>query len=151
MSPASKPRENTQESATNPAVEPGNGPGAPWRGRRKVADPKTKIVPIRFTDEQYERLAEKANRAGLSIGAAARAILLGDAGPRAVKRPPVEKVALARLLGALGKIGSNVNQIARAVNEGRDLPSRAELAEIRQDIAAVRAAVMAALGHEAKP
>jgi len=120
---------------------------APWTGRRKVSDPKSRIVPIRFTPEQYEQLSEKANRAGMAIGAAARTILLGTAGPRAVKRPPVEKAELARLLGAIGKIGSNVNQLARAFNEGRDAPSLAELAEMRADIAAMRAAVMAALGR----
>ena len=39
-----------------------------------------------------------------------------------------------------------MNQIARAFNEGRDAPSRAELAAMRADIAAMRAAVMVALG-----
>jgi uncharacterized protein YqfA (UPF0365 family) len=51
------------------------------------------------------------------------------------------------LLGAIGKLGSNVNQIAKAFNERRDAPSLAELAEMRADIAAMRAAVMAALGR----
>jgi hypothetical protein len=158
-------------SATNPAAEVADATGAPltgsatdaagtdatgttdkrrrapWTGRRKVADPKTRIVPIRFTPEQYEQLSEKANRAGMAIGTAARTILLGAAGPRAVKRPPVEKAQLARLLGAIGKLGSNVNQIAKAFNERRDAPSLAELAEMRADIAAMRAAVMAALGR----
>jgi hypothetical protein len=120
---------------------------APWKGRRKVADPKSRIVPIRFTPEQYERLSEKANRSGMAIGAAAREILLGEAGPRAVKRPPVEKMELARLLGAIGKLGSNVNQIARALNEGRDAPSRDDLAQMRADITLMRTAVMAALGR----
>ncbi len=144
-------------STTNPAAEVADATGAkgktgkrrraPWTGRRKVADPKTRIVPIRFTPEQYAQLSEKASRAGMAIGAAARSILLGAAGPRAVKRPPVEKAQLARLLGAIGKLGSNVNQIARALNEGRDAPSLAELAEMRADIAAMRTAVMAALGR----
>jgi len=111
------------------------------------APPKTRIVPIRFTPEQYAQLAEKANRAGMAIGAAARSILLGAAGPRAVKRPPVEKAQLARVLGAIGKLGSNVNQIARALNEGRDAPSLAELADMRAEIAAMRTAVMTALGR----
>jgi len=73
--------------------------------------------------------------------------LLGAAGPRAVKRPPVEKAQLARVLGAIGKLGSNVNQIARALNEGRDAPSLAELADMRAEIAAMRTAVMTALGR----
>ncbi len=145
-SSASTASADAADEGAEAAPEPARG-GAPWKGRRKVADPKSKIVPIRFTPEQYEQLSEKANRAGLAIGAAAREILLGEAGPRAVKRPPVEKAQLARLLGAIGKLGSNVNQIARALNEGRDPPSREELAAMRADIAAMRAEVMAALGR----
>jgi hypothetical protein len=137
----------TGTAGTDATDATGKRRGAPWTGRRKVADPKTRIVPIRFTPEQYEQLSEKANRAGVAIGTAARTILLGTAGPRAVKRPPVERAELARLLGAIGKIGSNVNQIARAFNEGRDAPSLAELAATRADIALMRAAVMAALGR----
>ena len=38
--------------------------------------------------------------------------------PRSVRRPPVEVEAIARLLAALGKTGSNLNQIARAINSG---------------------------------
>lgn len=150
-------------ASTNPAPEAveaphgpilGDGKGkrrAPWKERRKVADPKSKIVPIRFSVDDYARLSEKANRAGLDFGPWARTILLGSPGPRAVRRPPVEKVELARLLGAVGKLGSNVNQIARAFNEGRDAPSRDELATMRADIATMRAAIMAALGREPKP
>jgi hypothetical protein len=130
-----------------------------------VPDPKTRIVTIRFTPEQYEQLSEKANRAANDIGPMIRTIVLGSPGPRAVRRPPVEKVELARLLGAIGtmtashnKVGSNVNQIARALNEGRDAPSRDDLAAMRADIAsmradsmAMRAAVMAALGRSVEP
>jgi hypothetical protein len=153
----------TAPSTTNPAAKgaeaapaPAQGVaqgkrGAPWRGRRKVADPKSKIVPIRFSAEQYERLEEKASRAGLSIGTWARTILLGSPGPRAVKRPPIEKAELARLLGAIGKLGGNVNQIAKALNEGRDAPSLAELAEMRADITAMRAEIMVALGRRSEP
>jgi hypothetical protein len=140
------------EAAPAPAQDVAQGKrGAPWRGRRKVADPKSKIVPIRFSAEQYERLEEKASRAGLSIGTWARTILLGSPGPRAVKRPPVEKAELARLLGAIGKLGGNVNQIAKALNEGRDAPSLAELAEMRSDIAEMRAEIMVALGRRSEP
>lgn len=120
---------------------------APWTGRRKVADPKNRIFPIRFSTEQYDQVSEKANRSGMDIGPWARTILLGSPGPRAVKRPPIEKQLIAKLLGAIGKLGSNVNQIARALNEGRDGPSRDELAAMRADIAAMRVAVMAALGR----
>ena len=60
--------------------------------------------------------SETAAQAGLSVGAFLRALALGSAGPRAVKRPRVEREQLARLLGEIGKLGSNVNQIARWAN-----------------------------------
>jgi hypothetical protein len=79
-----------------------------------------------------------------------RLLALGDAGPRAVRRPPVERAELARLLGELNKIGSNVNQIAKAIHTTRNLPSWSELAEIKADIAVMRASVLKALGHDHK-
>ena len=157
------PPEASAEGSTG--ARPAGKRGAPWKRRRTVPDPKTRIVPTRFTPEQYEQLAEKANRSGQDIGPMIRTIVLGSPGPRAVRRPPVEKVELARLLGAIGtmasshnKIGSNVNQIARALNEGRDGPTRDDLAAMRADHAlmradttAMRAAVMAALGRSTEP
>jgi hypothetical protein len=65
-----------------------------------------------------------------------------------VRRPPVERGELARILGELGKIGSNVNQIAKAIHTTRNLPSWSELAEIKADIAVLRAAVIKALGRD---
>lgn len=121
---------------------------APWKGRRKVADPKSKPFPIRFTPAQFTTLTERARDRGLAVGAFARAVLLGESGPRAVRRPPVEKEALARILGELGKVGSNVNQIAKAFNERREVPAMREIEEMRSDLAAMRTAIMTALGRE---
>ena len=135
----------------NTGAGPAGKRGAPWKRRRKVPDPKTRIVTIRFTPEQYEQISEKANRAANDIGPMIRTIVLGSPGPRAVKRPPIEKQLIAKLLGAIGKLGSNVNQIAKALNEGRDAPSRDDLAQMRADITLMRTAVMAALGRSTEP
>ena len=121
---------------------------APWKGRRKVADPKSKPFPIRFTPQQFEQLDATAREAGMSVGAFARAVLTGSAGPRAVRKPPVQKAELARLLGELGKVGSNVNQIARAFNQHQGSPSLKELAEMKGELVAMRMAIMKALGRE---
>jgi hypothetical protein len=48
-------------------------------------------------------------------------------------------------LGEVGKIGSNVNQIAKRTNTERSAASVAELAGLRADIAAMRAELMKAL------
>jgi len=121
---------------------------APWRGRRKVADPKSKSFPIRFTPQQFEQLDATAREAGMSVGAFARAVLLGSPGPRAVRKPPAQKAELARILGELGKIGSNANQTARAFNQHQDSPELRELTEIKSELVIMRNAIMQALGRE---
>jgi hypothetical protein len=121
---------------------------APWKGRRKVADPKSKPFPIRFTPEQFEKLDATAREAGMSVGAFARAVLCGSAGPRAVRKPPVQKAELARFLGELGQIKSNVDQIAKALGHDQRAPMLDELAKIRGELVAMRTGVMRALGRE---
>ena len=121
---------------------------APRRyGKRKLDDARGKFVAVRCSAAEYAAINAAAAQAGHSIGAYLRMAALGSAGPRAVRRPPVEKEALARLLGEIGKLGSNVNQIARAVNTTGDLPARPELAAIGAEVRAMRAALMKALGR----
>lgn len=107
---------------------------------------RRRLVQVRLTDEEHAALAERAERAGLSAGAFVRAVALGAPGPRAVRRPPVEKAELARLLGQIGRVGSNVNQLARLANAG-GWPGAAELDAMAADVAAMRAAVLSALGR----
>ncbi len=75
-----------------------------------------KIIAARCLDEEYAAIAAKADKAGLAVAAFMRAAALGDAGPRAQRRPPADHVALRQLLGHAGRIGNNINQIARALN-----------------------------------
>jgi hypothetical protein len=123
---------------------------APWRGRMRVKDARKRLIHLRCTDHERAAIKAVAEEAGFSVGALLRLLALGDAGPRAVRRPPIERAELARILGQIGKIGSNVNQIAKAIHTTRNLPSWSELAEIKADIATVRAAVLKALGYDHK-
>lgn len=132
----------SETAATVPAKK-----SAPWRGRRRVADPRSQVVHIRCTPASHAAYMAAAAQAGLSLGAYFRALADSTPGPRAVRRPPVERAELARLLGELGKLGSNVNQIARAVNTTGDLPATDDLAAARLAIEAMRDAVMKALGR----
>lgn len=97
------------------------------------------LVQVRCTEAEAKALDEAATVAGMSVAAFMRRQSLGDAGPRAVRRPPVERRDLAQLLGQLGKCGSNLNQIARALNTGHDRTS----AEIAAAVADIRAAALA--------
>jgi hypothetical protein len=74
---------------------------APWRGRPRAANPKGKRIALRCTVEDHALIAEWAVEAGLSTGGYLRALALGSAGPRAVKRPQAECELLARILGEL--------------------------------------------------
>jgi len=121
---------------------------APRRGRKRVNDAKTSFISVRCTAKERSKIDDAARQAGLSIGAYLRALALGDAGPRAVRRPPVERKELARLLGHLGKVGSNLNQLAHAFNRDGRVPIGAELNDIRSYVGQMRDALMAALGRD---
>jgi hypothetical protein len=121
---------------------------APWRGRKRVEDSRDALIHVRCTHHERAAIKAAADQAGLSVGAFLRALALGDAGLRAVRKPPVERAELVRLLGHIGKLGSNVNQIAKAVHTTNNLPSWSELAAIQADIETMRIALMKALGRD---
>jgi len=107
---------------------------------------------LRFTAEERAWLDRRTG--GKSLAAYIRDQVLGDAvAPRkkALRRPNVDQKALAQALGALGqsRLSSNLNQIAKAANQGT-FPVSPELAtELSQacsDIAAMRSDLIAALG-----
>jgi hypothetical protein len=83
---------------------------------------RVQLAGMACTPAERAQLDAAAERAGMTVSAFMRQQCLGTAGPRAVRRPPVERAALAQLLAQLGKCGSNLNQIARALNRGRDEP-----------------------------
>jgi hypothetical protein len=106
---------------------------------------RSRLVQVRCTDDEFAQIEAAAERASLTVGAFMRRQCLGTSGPRAVRRPPVERAALAQMLGHLGKCRSNLNQIARVLNSGGDTPDGipAAIAEFREACAAI----MQALGY----
>ena len=134
---------------TSPTTEPRVRRPAPWRGRKRTeaGEAKEKFIAVRVTAADRARIEKAAQEAGLKIGGYLRALALGSAGPRAVKRPRVEREQLARILGETGKMRSNWNQLAKWANTEKSPASLAELAQIRADIALMREAVMKALDH----
>src|SRR6267378_4095416 len=109
-----------------------------------------KIQPVRCTLEEFKAIAAKADKAGLSAAAFMRAAALGDPGPRSQRRPPADHKALRRILGELGRVGNNINQIAYRLNTGQKTPPP----ELRQALAAyleIRNAIFDALGMKRAP
>ena len=109
---------------------------------------RTAHLTIRFTPDERASLDAAAERAGLTSGSYARQVLLGAPAPRQVRRPPVERRELARLLGELGHIGGNINQLAHASNSGLPVLRR-EIMDALAGLRAVREAILNALGRVA--
>jgi hypothetical protein len=88
---------------------------------------------MRCTAGEMAQLDAAAERAGMTVSMFMRHQCLGTAGPRAVRRPPVERIALAQLLAWLGRCSGNLNQIAKIGNTTGDLPPGVEetLADVR--------------------
>ena len=77
---------------------------------------RNKITPIRWASDEFNKVAAKADKAGLTFGAFIRALGLGDAGPRARRCRPINDQILVKVIGLHGKYGSNLNQIAYKLN-----------------------------------
>lgn len=104
----------------------------------------------RFNDQEAAAVRAMADKRGQSISTLLRTTLLGIPPPlRSVRRPNVDTQAVAKLLAELGKIGSNVNQIAKHLNAGRPGDTMENmLAETLRDLLEMRGGCMRALGLE---
>ena len=116
-------------------------------GRRRVENPKQAFIAVRCTAQERAAITEAAAKSGLSVGAYLRVTALGSPGPRAVRRPPIERTELARLLGHLGKVGSNINQLAYGYNRSGALPGFPEMLAIHRQVGEMRDALIKALGR----
>jgi mobilization protein NikA len=128
-------------------MKAGQGKAAPWRGRKRVEITRDRFISVRCLPDEHAKIEAAAKRAGLAIGPYLRSLAIGSPGPRAKHQPPVERRALAQVLGFLGRLGSNINQLARVANMKGDLPTRRELAGIAADVRTMRDALMEALGR----
>lgn len=103
-------------------------------------------ITVRLTPDERAAIDDLSMRKGLSVGAFMRAAALGDPGPRARPRVPVDAKLLRRLLGEVGRVGNNLNQIARRLNADKAVEPR----ELRTALAAqdeLRVAILTALGR----
>jgi hypothetical protein len=103
-------------------------------------------LTVRLTADERGAIDAAAEKAGLATGSFARQAMLGAPAPRQVRRPPVERKELARLLGELGKVGGNLNQLTRSANAGI-VPYGNEIEAMLGSLGEVRDAILAALGR----
>ena len=99
-------------------------------------------LSIRLTPEERADLARRAEKAGLSLGGYFRAAVLDAPVPQ---RHWADAAELARLFAAIGKIGSNVNQLAYVANTG-GWPDSRVIAEAVADVQWMRRRLTLALG-----
>lgn len=130
---ARREREAAQAAAAEAArvvYEPRKG------GRPTVEHPRTKRVSLSLSDQEHEALTAAAGDERVSAWARERLI-------ESLAKDPAPGVGaeVARLRADLGRVGSNLNQLVRAVNSGQTVPS-AELLEAvqatREELARVR-------------
>jgi hypothetical protein len=110
---------------------------------------KSHAVTVRFGEVEFADLDERARVAGLTMPAYIRELTVPPAKrqTRGTHRPSIERELAARILAQLGKLGSNVNQIARAANLGAD--EAPEWAAAREEVCEAARAVMQVLGRRA--
>ncbi len=112
--------------------------------KRKV----TARIAVNCTPAQKAAIMEKIDATGLSPSAMCLAVLLDVPLPRR-RRPSVDTKLLVQVLAELGKIGSNINQIAYHHNAGR--PGDVMEGSVESALAELlewRTALMQALGYE---
>lgn len=130
---ARREREAAQAAAAEAArvvYEPRKG------GRPTVEHPRTKRVSLSLSDQEHEILTAAAGDERVSAWARERLLESLDTDPN-----PGAGEEMARLRADLGRVGSNLNQLVRAVNSGQTVAS-AELLEAvqatREELARVR-------------
>lgn len=108
---------------------------------------RTVSVAVRLTESEHAELLKRADEVGLSVASFVRIQILDVPPPRAARRPPIDRTLAAQVLGQLGHIGSNINQLARSSNAGVEAP-RAELAGAMAAVLEMRAACLEAMGRK---
>jgi hypothetical protein len=120
----------------------------PDRPKRSGSQQRKKLnmVTTGYDDAELAQLDAAASRAGLTRASFQRVQSLGTPPKtRSTRRAPVEKEMLAKALGQLGKVGGNLNQLARAANLDRTY--RVEIMDATAEIRALLPLFMQALGR----
>jgi len=125
------------------------GPATEKPARKKSEKrQRGQLKAIRFTSDEFNAAAAKAAQSGMSFGAYVRAAAIGDAGPRAQRRLPVDAQLVRLGLAQLGKYGNNMNQIAYQLNAHGESGLEADFRAALQEWGEIRDAMLAALGKD---
>jgi hypothetical protein len=103
-------------------------------------------LSIRLPDDERAELKARAKGEGLSVSGYFRLVAFNT--PRRSRSPGADQQLLAQILVALGRshISGNINQLAKAANEG-SWPDSRLIAQGCDDIRIIRDTLMLALGR----
>ena len=113
---------------------------------------RTRTIKTRMTEEEYADFMERLTAYGMNQSEFIRQAITGVTVKPIITVSPINDELLAavgRLTGEYGKIGSNLNQIARYLNE-YGAPYNALSAEVRaalSDLAALKFQVLREVGE----
>lgn len=119
-----------------------------WSQVKRVKTPFQ--VTARLTKDENDKLEKIVQRLNVSRAGYVKSLILGQPIPRASRRPKPHEADLRQLLGLMGKLGSNANQIARACNSGKIAEQHAAetLKGIRAEMVEMRTLLIKALNGE---
>ena len=117
----------------------------------RSAKPATRSFSVRFSEPERQQLRKLAGAKSLGEYIREQALNGAEEPRRAVKAPVKDADALGRLLGLLGqsRLASNLNQLAKAANQGSlpvTIETEAELRQACREVHEMRFALLQALG-----
>ena len=128
----------------NPPLPPGKRSSSQKRVRMRK-------IPVACDDEEFLQIDNRAREVGLSRPSFLRACGIGAPGPRARRSPPVNAEALARATATLGKVGGNLNQIARVLNAGGSNVTTQECFAAIAEVRAALTCILDIVGRKDRP
>ena len=119
--------------------------------RKKYDTPhRSRVVKTRMTEEEYADFAARLAPYGISQSEFIRRAIQGASIRPVVTVSPVNDellAALGKLTAEYGRIGNNLKQIARAINDWQNPQLAAEVRAAASDLAALKFEVLEKVGE----
>ena len=107
--------------------------------KRSEKRKKTTALVVRLSPAEHDKIKKKAKKLGVTVSAFLRVQALENACADTLLTPTVDQKLLGKVSGQLGRIGSNVNQMAKRLNAGQ------QVAAMRKNLAVMQSAILKAV------
>lgn len=112
--------------------------------KRSEKRKKTTSLVVRLSPAEHDKIKKKAKKLGVTVSAFLRVQALENASADTLLAPTVDQKLLGKVSAQLGRIGSNVNQMAKRLNSGHQVAAK-ELEAMRRNLAVMQAAILKAV------